>query len=78
MPLGGAKDPSLELTSILPKLVVHAKAYILAERYLSGLKSLALQKFTTSVCDCFDADYFLHAMQEVYTSILENGKGGTS
>lgn len=59
-----------------PELVAHAKVYILAEKYLiSGLKALALQKFTTSVCDRFDADDFLHAIQEVYTSTLENDKG---
>lgn len=59
-----------------PEFVAHAKVYILAEKYLiSGLKALALQKFTTSVCDRFDADDFLHAIQEVYTSTLQNEKG---
>ena len=58
------------------ELVAHAKVYILAEKHLfGGLKTLALQKFTTSVCDRFDADDFFHAMRGVCSSTLENGEG---
>ena len=59
-----------------PMLVAHAKVYMLADKYLiSGLKALALRKFTTSVCNCFDANDFLHAMQEIYSSTSDNEDG---
>ena len=70
-----AADSTL-LSPARPILVAHARVYMLAKKYfITGLKALALRKFTTSVCNRFDPDDFLHAMQQVYLSTSDNKDG---
>ncbi|KAJ3551204.1 hypothetical protein NPX13_g11422 [Xylaria arbuscula] len=57
-------------------LVVHAKVYALAAKYLiSGLKALSLQKFEAATQRDWARDDFLDAVQEVYTSTLDSDRG---
>ncbi len=57
-------------------LVVHAKVYALAAKYLiSGLKALALRKFEAATQNNWARDDFLDAVQEVYTSTLASDRG---
>ncbi|KAL2158847.1 hypothetical protein VTH06DRAFT_4039 [Thermothelomyces fergusii] len=57
-------------------LTTHAKVYTLAEKYLiQGLKTLALQKFTSAIASSIDVDDYLEAAQEAYTSTIHDDRG---
>ena len=57
-------------------LLLHAKVYILAEKYIiGGLKSLALSKFRTLALQCWDTNDFLNVVSEVYTSTIDADRG---
>jgi hypothetical protein len=59
-----------------PHLLTHAKVYAIAEKYcISGLKSLARQKFTTQASVHFTTTEFADAMQEVYESTVDSDRG---
>jgi hypothetical protein len=57
-------------------LLTHAKVYSLAEKYLiHGLKAVALRQFRAATARSPDIDDFLPAMEEVYTSTIEDDRG---
>jgi hypothetical protein len=57
-------------------LVVNAKIYALAEKYLvPGLKALTARKFDIASAKLWDSDDFIEAVQEVYTSTIETDRG---
>lgn len=57
-------------------LVVHAKVYGLAEKYLiGGLKDLAVKKFKTAAQKECPIDSFFEAAEEVYTSTIDTDRG---
>ncbi|KZL66488.1 BTB/POZ domain-containing protein [Colletotrichum tofieldiae] len=50
-------------------LVLHANVYALSRKYgISGLRSLAFEKFKTEADNQWDTEEFLHAAEKVYTS----------
>ncbi|GJC85450.1 hypothetical protein ColLi_08288 [Colletotrichum liriopes] len=50
-------------------LVLHANVYALSRKYgISGLRSLAFDKFKTEADNQWDTEEFLHAAEKVYTS----------
>ncbi|EFQ36275.1 uncharacterized protein GLRG_11420 [Colletotrichum graminicola M1.001] len=50
-------------------LVLHANVYALSRKYgISGLRSLAFDKFRTEADNQWDTEEFLHAAEKVYTS----------
>jgi hypothetical protein len=57
-------------------LLTHAKVYSLAEKYLiHGLKAVALRQFKAATDRSPDVNDFLPAMEEVYTSTMEDDRG---
>lgn len=70
---------SEDVTSAEPTtgaLATHARVYSLAEKYLiQGLKTVALQKFKSTLADSVDIGDYLEAAQEVYTSTIEDDRG---
>lgn len=56
--------------------LTHAKVYALAEKYLiHGLKAVALRQFKAAAACSPDITDFLPAMEEVYTSTMEDDRG---
>ncbi|GKT52249.1 uncharacterized protein ColSpa_12430 [Colletotrichum spaethianum] len=67
--------PSLQMENGNPagsgnkNLVLHANVYALSRKYgISGLRSLAFDKFQTEADNQWDTEEFLHAAEKVYTS----------
>src|SRR4051794_17257066 len=59
-----------------PSLVIHAKVYTLAEKFLiPGLKALAIRKYKAAASASLGIDDFLQSVQEVYTSTVESDRG---
>ncbi len=59
-----------------PCLLTHAKVYSIGEKYLiSGLKSLALEKFEAAAKEHWGRTDFLNAVREAYSSTLETDRG---
>jgi len=59
-----------------PSLVIHAKVYALAEKFLiPGLKALAIRKYKAAASASLGIDDFLQSVQEVYTSTVESDRG---
>jgi BTB/POZ domain len=57
-------------------LVLHAQIYTVAEKYMvDGLKALAMEKFTQATANHWDANDFLEAAREAYTSTIDSDKG---
>ena len=58
------------------ELVLHTKAYILADKYIiPGLKALALNKFKAAAGQYWCPEYFLLAVEEAYTYTVEGDRG---
>ncbi|RKK88790.1 hypothetical protein BFJ68_g16855 [Fusarium oxysporum] len=58
-----------------PNLCLHAKVYALGEKYgIEDLKGLALDKFHAEAEHHWQSDDFLHAIQEVYKSTIEEDR----
>ncbi|KAK1974400.1 hypothetical protein LZ30DRAFT_640407 [Colletotrichum cereale] len=54
-------------------LVLHANVYALSRKYgISGLRSLAFDKFRTEADNQWDTEEFLHAAEKVYTSCSDD------
>ncbi|KAK3291910.1 BTB/POZ protein [Chaetomium fimeti] len=59
-----------------PNLTVHARVYALAEKYdIKGLKTLSLGKFEIEADLHWDSDDFMCAVEEVYTSTVDEDRG---
>lgn len=57
-------------------LVFHAKMYAIAEKYgVSGLKTLALQRFESLVAETWNSFDFLDAIREIYSSTIDTDRG---
>ncbi|KAH7308609.1 hypothetical protein B0I35DRAFT_464184 [Stachybotrys elegans] len=82
--------PSAKSTQLIPAcskstgLTLHAKIYAIAEKYdIQGLKTLALRKFKQGSFFCWvnldylqaNAEDFLQAVTEVYTSTIDSDRG---
>ncbi|KAI9672634.1 MAG: hypothetical protein M1831_000069 [Alyxoria varia] len=58
------------------EFLVHARVYALAEKYgIHGLKALAKAKFETLSSESWDDPGFLDAVEEVYTTTIEQDRG---
>lgn len=59
-----------------PHLITHAKVYAIAEKYgISGLKTLARQKFAHQVAAHLHSDELPEACQEAYESTVDSDRG---
>ncbi|KAH6847105.1 hypothetical protein B0I37DRAFT_374303 [Chaetomium sp. MPI-CAGE-AT-0009] len=57
-------------------LTVHARVYALGEKYdIQGLKTLAIEKFKTEAKVHWNCDEFIRAVEEVYTSTIDQDRG---
>ncbi|KAI1160436.1 BTB/POZ protein [Nemania serpens] len=70
----GQLPPGMSSIAVIDsELMVHAKVYALAEKYLIGsLKSLALEKFKRQAFKDWSKDSFLEAAQAVYELTMES------
>ncbi|KAK2035234.1 hypothetical protein LX32DRAFT_607022 [Colletotrichum zoysiae] len=58
------------------RLVLHANVYALSRKYgISGLRSLAFDKFRAEADNLWDTEDFLHAAEKVYTSCPDGDEG---
>jgi hypothetical protein len=62
--------------SAMPNLTIHARVYALGEKYdIKGLKALALEKFKKEAIEYWDSHDFIQAVEEVYTSTIDQDRG---
>jgi hypothetical protein len=67
-------EPEPEL--LTPNLTIHAKVYALGEKYdIGGLKTLSLVKFKTEARVHWNTDGFISAVEEAYTSTIDQDRG---
>ncbi|KAK1561733.1 uncharacterized protein LY79DRAFT_173834 [Colletotrichum navitas] len=68
-PPGHPAANGIDIGSTNDTLVLHANVYALSRKYgISGLRSLAFDKFRTEADNQWDTEEFLHAAEKVYTS----------
>lgn len=57
-------------------LLAHTRVYALAEKYgIPGLKNLAKHKFERQMACYYDSPEFADAVEEVYSSTIDNDRG---
>jgi hypothetical protein len=67
-------EPEPEL--LTPNLTIHARVYALGEKYdIGGLKTLSLGKFKTEARVHWNTDGFISAVEEAYTSTIDQDRG---
>ncbi|KAI1436273.1 hypothetical protein GGR50DRAFT_693274 [Xylaria sp. CBS 124048] len=75
-PLELAESAGTWKAEVDSELLMHAKVYALADKYLiGGLKILALGKFETAARNNWHSKQFMDVLEEAYTSTVESDRG---